>query len=108
MPEPQVLRQYRDHGHYWVVTAEHTGQKRYAFYPVDDDRFDAPVVFVGDAMVTHYPAEKDAEGLPDAVLEALDALGVTLITGVDAGWRNWGGRPEFSDRYIDTSEAERV
>jgi len=55
-----------------------------------------------------YIVPKDTDAINDSHRIALDNEGYTLIDGVEAGWANWDGRPEWSESYIDYSDAEPV
>ena len=67
-----------------------------------------PVIYIGDNFGKHYYRSKDFETVPVDVLEWLNANDFVLVRNVDGGWVKWEGRPEFSDSYVDFSEAEVV
>lgn len=69
-------------------------QREYAFSTEMIEDVDDPVVIPDDSDV------------PDYVCQAIEDDGYRVVTGVDTGWHNWEGRPEWSDRYVDFGEAE--
>jgi hypothetical protein len=97
---------------------EKVGQ--YAFVRLDRDNLadnvlgevpdtDGPVMaYIGSGFGKHYYTSHSRDGLPVDVYEQLSERGATLLENVDGGWHRWGGRPEFSEDYIDFSEAEAV
>lgn len=108
MQDITIRKVVRHHGHVRVEIDAHSGRHRFIFYTLDDDRFTRPVVYVGATTVGHYPVEKDVSDLPEEVTDALKSRGYTLLTGVDAGWESWEGRPEWSETYVDTDDAQTV
>lgn len=85
----------------------------YAFHAVRADTIrggdkadiEGTVTYVGDSLAKNYVVSKDLSGVPDEVVEAVAEQGVTVLDGVDGGWASWDGRPEFSDTYVDVSDA---
>jgi|GEM_PF-6234080 len=78
---------------------------------VNTIRGDVPsnaLVYCGDKSSKWYPREADISEVPSSVIQALEERGYTVITGIDAGWAEWDGRPEWSETYADVSDAERV
>lgn len=70
---------------------------------------DGPVLaYVGDHFNCHYYTSKSRDGIPVDVYEALVDRDALLLEDVDGGWRNWNGRPEWSETYIDLRDAEPV
>lgn len=67
-----------------------------------------PVIYIGDSFGKHYFRAHGHESVPVDVFEALRDQGKTLVAGVDGGWANWDGRPEWSTTYLDYSDAEVV
>jgi len=98
--------------------SEKVGQ--YAFARLDRDNVadvvrgnlpdaDGPVyAYIGRHFGVNCYRSKDREGIPVDVYEELTAHGATLLDGVDGGWSNWDGRPEWSETYIDVTDAETV
>lgn len=103
---------YSDYGHVFV----REGSDQYAFRRLTSgdvldtpiENVDRPVVFVGDSMANHYVNERSLDKVPDAILSAVRDEGYTIVSGVDGGWKEWNGRPEFSESYLDASEAHVV
>ena len=73
--------------------------------PEDDG---TPIMFIGNNLAKHYWTSHDVEGCDVDILEWVDDSQYTLYEEVDGGWDHWGGRPEFSDNYVDFSEAEET
>ena len=71
-----------------------------------DEEFKNPVVPCDSNR--YYLSEADVEEIPAKVVRKVEELGFTVVTGVDAGWESWAGRPEFdgSKTYIDLRESE--
>jgi hypothetical protein len=69
-----------------------------------------PVVYIGDSPNKHYYQSHDLDELDDAIVDAIlnNSLDLVLVDGADGGWKRWDGRPEWSESYIDFSEAEVV
>lgn len=70
--------------------------------------YDNVVVYCGKSHGKHYYESKDLEEVPEYILDRLAEENVTLVKDVDAGWDNWGGRPEFSEAFHDFTEAKIV
>lgn len=97
---------------------EKVGQYAFAFLDrdgvADDVRGDLPdadgrvAAYIGNSFGKHYYTSKSRDGLPVDVYEALADGGVTLLDGVDGGWSDWDGRPEWSETYLDVTDAEVV
>jgi len=97
---------------------EKVGQ--YAFVRLDRDNVadevrgdvpdaDGPVLtYIGSSFGKWFYRSRDREGIPVDVYEELVDHGATLLDDVDGGWSNWDGRPEWSETYVDVSEAETV
>lgn len=66
------------------------------------------MVHIGSDFGKHYYTSHDGRTIPEDVGEALSEKGFVLATNVDGGWVQWNGRPEFSDNYVDFSEARVV
>jgi hypothetical protein len=66
-----------------------------------------PVMYVGSNFGKYY-WQSHSDTIPVDVLEWLSNNGYSLIENVDGGWVRWEGRPEFSDHYVDFSEANVV
>lgn len=66
-----------------------------------------PVMVVG----THFGKnfyQSDGRTVPVDLLEKLRERDMVLVRDVDGGWASWDGRPEWSESFIDFSEAEAV
>ncbi|MFC4357768.1 hypothetical protein ACFO0N_07380 [Halobium salinum] len=98
---------------------ESVGQGSYAFKVVDEGAADdlqgdipntdgTPVVYVGDNLGKHYWDGDGAHDLPELLVAELEDMGYSVLANVDGGWADWGGRPEFSDSYLDVTDAEVV
>lgn len=66
-----------------------------------------PVMQIGTSLGKHYYTS-DSRTVPVDVLEKLEARDLTLVDDVAGGWAQWEGRPEWSETYVDFSEAEAV
>jgi len=66
-----------------------------------------PVMYIGNNFGKYYWTSH-SDTVPVDVLEWLTENGYTLVKNVDGGWDNWGGRPEFSENYVDFGDAEIV
>lgn len=80
---------------------------------VDHVRGDAPetdglAVFYVGSGAKHYWTSHSLEGVPVDVLEAVRDKGFVLLSHVGGGWSHWGGRPEFSEKYVDFEDTEVV
>jgi len=64
-------------------------------------------VFLEQSGCRHI-VPKDTDAINDSYRVALENNGYTLIDGVSAGWATWEGRPEWSESYIDYTDAEVV
>ena len=64
------------------------------------------VAFVGESTSVHYINSKKLTHVPDAYLDAVIDRGYTILQYVNGGWDHWDGRPEWSESYIDLSNAE--
>lgn len=64
-------------------------------------------VYVGERGSKHYLTSHDLSEVPRPYLDDIVER-VTLLDNVDGGWENWDGRPEFSETYIDLSDATVV
>jgi len=107
-----------DYGRTMPKGGEKVGQ--YAFVRLDrsdvadDVRGDVPasdgpvVAYIGGSFGKHYYRSKSRDSIPVDVYEALAKNDALLLEGVDGGWSNWDGRPEWSETYVDVSDAERV
>lgn len=87
----------------------------YAFVSITDDMADyirgeipevdgMPVMCIGSNFGKHYYSS-DSRTVPVDVLEKLNERDMVLVDNVGGGWENWEGRPEWSDYYIDFSDA---
>lgn len=65
------------------------------------------VTYGGESLSKNYIKSYDFDEVPEAVIEAVGER-ATVVDGVGGGWDNWDGRPEWSNTYIDISEAEVV
>lgn len=73
----------------------------------DPDEFpDTAVIYIGETTAKHFYTSHDLDALLDDHREAIEDAGHVIIDGVGGGWSNWEGRPEFSDWYVDVSNAE--
>lgn len=64
-------------------------------------------VYVGEDNPKHYITSHPLSEVPAPYLDyVLDE--VTLLDKVNGGWEDWNGRPEFSETYIDLSDATVV
>lgn len=89
---------------------------KFGFVKIDDDklvfadkrgwRIDSDQ-FIGSGY--YYPPNgNDVNRVPDKVLEYLSDNGYVVYKNVDSGWSQWNGRPEFSESYVDLSDALKV
>jgi hypothetical protein len=96
--------------------AVETLNSTFAFHAVTGDRIrggdksdiDRAVTYVGDSLSKHYVRTHDMSEVPDRVLDRVQNAGYTILDGVEGGWANWDGRPEFSETFVDISEATAV
>jgi len=69
---------------------------------------DNAVIYIGGNFGKNFFRSHSTDDIPDIVLDTLEEKGLVLYENVDGGWQNWDGRPEWSDTYIDVSEATKV
>lgn len=104
----------KKYGHRMPKSRKQIGQ--YAFVPLDAEIADEtrgelpetrghPVAYVGDDLGKHYWTSSDPDEVPADVHEALEDSEKVLVDGVTGGWSNWDGRPEWSETYVDYSDA---
>lgn len=77
---------------------------------VDPDETDL-IYRDSDKGLYYAPDHSDLDKVPERVIEALSDAGYTVYAdGIDSGWLNWGGRPDFdeSETYVDLSDAVPV
>lgn len=67
-----------------------------------------PVMMIGDNFGKNYYNSDISRTVPVDLLEAMRDRDMVLVRNVDGGWASWGGRPEWSDTYVDFSDAEVV
>jgi len=92
-----------------------TMNNKYCFPWVTGDRIrggtkediEGAVTYGGDSLSKYYIRSHDMDGIPNVVLQAVDEH-ATILDDVDGGWANWDGRPEWSDSYVDISDATIV
>jgi hypothetical protein len=65
-------------------------------------------VYIGDNTAKYYIDGHDIDGVPGEVWGRLVENGFVILDNVEGGWAQWDGRPEFSESYIDYSDAEVV
>lgn len=87
--------------------------ERYYFHnfghkEVEGEELVNTIVYCGDSHAKHYYESKSLSDVPQYVLDYIKESEYTLVDGVEAGWENWGGRPEFSEAYHDFSNAEII
>lgn len=59
------------------------------------------VVYTGDDNIGfEYCDGSQAPNLPKYVKDYVEQKGYNIIVGSDAGYKNWNGRPEFSETYF--------
>jgi hypothetical protein len=65
-----------------------------------------PVIYLGDTRgnTNHYTSA-DLDELEQWMFDAVKENDLVIIENVDGGWETWEGRPEWSDTYIDYTEA---
>lgn len=90
---------------------------KYAFVELYDEMADVVrgELPEGDGYVMHIGShfgknyyESKSRTVPVDVLEKMHDRGLTLVRGIEGGWRSWEGRPEWSDTFIDFRDAEVV
>jgi hypothetical protein len=64
--------------------------------------------YIGHSFGVHYYDGKQRDEIPTAVYEELADHDATLLDDVDGGWQTWEGRPEWSETYIDVTDADPV
>lgn len=97
-----------------IETEKEFGGYRYAFQKISSadivrgDVTKDAVVYVGESR-KYYPRDDGLDDVPRNVIRKV-AEDYTLLTDVDAGWKNWAGRPEFdeSKTYADVSDAKII
>jgi hypothetical protein len=65
-------------------------------------------VYIGDNTAKHYTDGHDIDEVPEEVWNHLAEEGYVVLDNVEGDWAQWDGRPEFSESYIDYSDAEVV
>jgi hypothetical protein len=104
---------------YQVQVATKGGAQRYVFKLIDaagdevnGEAPDDAMMYTGEAV--SWRTEPTTEGdldddhLEMAVEALIEAYDVTVLFGVDGGWKTWEGRPEWSETYIDVRDANAV
>jgi hypothetical protein len=109
----------RDHGFEEQVGRKKVGQ--YVFEPLEALPADTvrgelpkvngiPVAYIGNAFnqkVAHNNCA-DFGDVPSDLRDELREHGLTVVGNVDFGWASWEGRPEWSDSYVDYTDAEII
>lgn len=54
------------------------------------------------------PSGSEIHRVPDVVLQHLSDNGFTVYSDVESGWSEWNGRPEFSEWYVNTEDADKI
>jgi hypothetical protein len=93
-----------------------TMNNTYAFHAVTGDRIrggtkvdiEGTVTYVGDSLNKHYVRSHDFDEVPQEVIDKVTERGLTVLKDVEGDWASWNGRPEFSNSYVDISDAEPV
>lgn len=69
-----------------------------------------PVIYIGDSGGKNYYQSHDFDELDEPVRDAIlnNDQNLVLIDNVEGGWKKWDGRPEWSENYIDFTDAEIV
>ena len=65
-----------------------------------------PVMFIGRGLSKHYWASRHVSECDIDVLEWLEESQYTVFHGVDGGWKDWNGQPEFDSKYVDFRGSE--
>lgn len=106
-----------DYGMYSVLKHKTFGKEQIAlFKPLTEDIADkvrgdipdvdgTPVLYIGNSGAKNYYQSHDVSELDEWVIEAAEEEGLKIIDNVDGGWSSWEGRPEWSESYIDLTDA---
>ena len=111
-----IINIRKEFGHLFVDSEdEYKRATVAAFRPADNQYADTvkgdvpdvpnPVVYIGDHIGKNYYPSKNVEKVDNEVIEAVTNAGHSIVGPVEAGWKSWEGRPEFSDTQADFSEA---